>query len=110
MRTASCEPPHYHGWLESLLFSGKSLLMQSGWSPRFVWATTAREQAMARQEVLQCPLCHGHSQVSLSELREFAKSGAFQQTVEQLLAASTSELLRPAPATKDVPSPRDFQK
>jgi hypothetical protein len=67
---------------------------------------------MAKQEVLQCPLCHGHSQVSLSELREFTKSGAFQRTVEKLLAAaaSTSEVLQPASATKDVPSHRDFQK
>jgi len=72
----------------------------------------ARERAMANSETLQCPLCHGHSQVSLSELLEFAKSGAFQQTVEKLLAASasTAEVLQPASGTQELSSHRDFQK
>ena len=36
---------------------------------------------MAKPEVLPCPLCHGHSQVSVSELREFANSGVLQQSI-----------------------------
>ena len=67
---------------------------------------------MAKEEVLQGPLCHGHAQVSLSELRDFARSGAFQQTVEKLLAASasTSKILQPVSPTLNESGPRDFQK
>lgn len=67
---------------------------------------------MAQPEVLQCPLCHGHSQVSLSELREFAKSGALQQSIEKLLAAyaTAPEVDQPVSPAKEVAPHRDFQK
>lgn len=66
---------------------------------------------MAQPEVLQCPLCQGHSQVSLSELREFAASGALQQSIEKLLAAhaTTPEAVQVLPG-KDVSAHCDFQK
>jgi hypothetical protein len=67
---------------------------------------------MAQTEVLQCPLCQGHSKVSLSELREFANSGLLQQSIEKFLAAhaTTSEVVQPAVSAKDVATHRDFQK
>lgn len=65
---------------------------------------------MANPEILQCPLCHGQSQVSLSELREFAKSGAFQRTVEKLLAASAViPAAQPTSARTEATGHRDFQ-
>ncbi|HZQ68143.1 MAG TPA: hypothetical protein VFA68_06460 [Terriglobales bacterium] len=64
---------------------------------------------MTKEETLQCPLCHGRSHVTLSDLREFANGAALQQSVEKL-AASASEVLQPASVTTDNNGRRDFQK
>jgi hypothetical protein len=67
---------------------------------------------MAQPEVLQCPLCHGHAQVSVSELREFANGDWLQQSMQKVLAAhaSTPDVVQPLPPAKDEAGYRDFQK
>jgi hypothetical protein len=66
---------------------------------------------MANHEVLHCPLCHGRFQVSLSELRELATSGAPQQWLERTIAELESRAgqLHPASVTSNTTG-RDFQK
>ena len=66
---------------------------------------------MANHEFLQCPLCHGQSQVSHLALRQLLESGALQQQLEKALAEFESQTgqFQPASVTSNTTC-RDFQK
>jgi hypothetical protein len=63
---------------------------------------------MSNDDVLQCPLCHGHSHVTRADLIELLTDRNLRQKIELYLAELL--LAEPIPAGAIRPEPRDFQQ